>query len=245
MLAAHGYVAPTGEPLPERLRRIDTDAGYARPLAVQMEALLWLASAAPETSATGVDVLLRRVLGLEREHWKKLLGALDEERTRDVERGVAQITVVQGVPSRASAEQLLMADGFYGDERRARVAVDPVVRNLSRVYGTADGGIAHLEPDLIGEHHVATVADTELLDGCLSWIEADPGEVRAKRRRDLLTVLQRATQAEHGAAANGRAIGFSTILSVRTRQRSPPSWSRSWSTRRVSWQIGSIACSTR
>ena len=183
VLAAHGYVAPTGEPRPERLRRIDNDAGYARPLAVQMEALLWLASAAPETSATGVDVLLRRVLGLEREHWKKLLGALDEERTRDVERGVAQITVVQGVPSRASAEQLLMADGFYGDERRARVAVDSVVRNLSRVYGTADGGIAHLEPDLIGEHHVATVADTELLDGCLSWIEADPGEVRAKRRR--------------------------------------------------------------
>ena len=85
-----------------------------------MEALLWLASATPEAGATGVDELLRRVVGLERNHWKKLIGALDEERTRDMARGVAQVTAVQGVSARRSAEDLLMADDFYKGQRCCR-----------------------------------------------------------------------------------------------------------------------------
>ena len=206
LLGAQGYTLPADELAREPRRRIESGLGYTRPLAIQMEALLWLASAAPEAGATGVDELLRRVLGLERNHWKKLIGALDEERTRDMARGVAQVTAVQGVPSPASTERLLMADDFYKGHRTARVAVDPVVRNLYRVYGKPDGGVSQLEPDLIGEHHVATVGDIELIDGCVRWIEAEPDDVRAKRRRDLLTVLQRATQPEHGIKANDRAL---------------------------------------
>jgi hypothetical protein len=205
-LAAQGYVLPTGAPSPEHLRRIETGSGYTRSLAVQMEALLWLAAAAPEPGAP-VDDLLGRVLGFERSHWRKLLGTLDEVGVRDVARGVAQVTAVHGVSSRGSAERLLMADDFYHGQRTARVAVDPVVRNLSRVYGRPDGGLAHLEPDLIGEHHVATVGDVELLDGCLHWIATEPPDAQEQqRRRDLVTVLQRATQPEHGAGAAGRAI---------------------------------------
>ena len=49
-----------------------------------------------------------------------------------------------------------MADGFYGGTPRARAVVEPVIRGLGRLYRRADG-IAPLEPDLIGEHHV--VAD--------------------------------------------------------------------------------------
>ncbi|HRE87094.1 MAG TPA: toll/interleukin-1 receptor domain-containing protein [Accumulibacter sp.] len=206
LLRAQGYVLPSGEFPQERRLRIESGAGYARPLAIQMEALLWLASATPEAGATGVDELLRRVLGLERTHWKKLLGALDEERTRDMARGVAQVTAVQGVAVRRSIEDLLMADDFYQGQRTARVAVDPVVRKLCRVYGNPDGGVGPLEPDLIGEHHVATVGDPELVDGCLRWIEAEPTETQAKRRRNFLTVLQRATQPEHGTLANGQAV---------------------------------------
>jgi hypothetical protein len=206
LLGAQGYVLPSGAFPQERRRRIESGAGYARPFAIQMEALLWLASATPEAGATDVDELLRRVLGLERNHWKKLIGALDEERTRDMARGVAQVTAVQGVAARRSTEDLLMADDFYQGQRTARVAVDPVVRKLCRVYGQPDGGVAPLEPDLIGEHHVATVGDVELIDGCLRWIEAEPTENQAKRRRSLLTVLQRATQPEHGTRANGQAV---------------------------------------
>jgi hypothetical protein len=206
LLSAQGYVLPSGEFPQERRRRIESGAGYARPLAIQMEALLWLAAATPEAGATGVDELLRRVLGLERNHWKKLIGALDEERTRDMARGVAQVTAVQGVAARRSTEDLLMADDFYQGQRTARVAVDPVLRKLCRVYGQPDGGVAPLEPDLIGEHHVATVGDVELIDGCLRWIAAEPTENQAKRRRSLLTVLQRATQPEHGTKANDQAV---------------------------------------
>lgn len=206
LLSAQGHVLPADEPSQERCRRIESGVGYSRPLAIQMEALLWLASAAPDAGATVVDVLLRRVLGLERNHWKKLVGALDEECTRDMARGVAQVTAVQGVPSAVSTERLLMADDFYQGQRTARAAVDPVVHHLCRAYGKPDGGVGPLEPDLIGEHHVATVGDIELIDGCLRWIEAEPADMRGKRRHDLLAVLQRATQPEHGTEANNRAL---------------------------------------
>jgi hypothetical protein len=187
-------------PHPDRLRRLMHEPGYGRPLAIQMEALLHLASAAPE--AGGVDALLGRVLGLEQAHWQKLLGPLGDDRRRDIGRGTAQMTAVQGVDDAAAAERLLMADGFYRNARTARVHVDPVRRDLARIYGKTDGGIAQLEPDLLGEHHVASAADMELIEGCLAWIEADPEADPSRRRQTLLTVLQRATQPEHGPKAD-------------------------------------------
>jgi tetratricopeptide (TPR) repeat protein len=101
-----------------------------------------------------------------------------------------------------------MADQFYQGQRMARVQVDSIVRSLERLYGKPDRGLAHLEPDLIGEHHVAMVSDIDLIEGCLSWITDEPTEMQEKRRRDLLTVLQRATQPEHGAAANHSAAAL-------------------------------------
>ncbi len=46
----------------------------------------------------------------------------------------------------------------------------------------------------------------ELIDGCLHWIAAEPAETREKCRRTLLTVLQRATQPEHGPAAEWSGV---------------------------------------
>jgi hypothetical protein len=217
-LAAQGYATPAGEPPSERLARIEHGAGHARPLAVQMEALLWLASVAPETDAAGIDQLLKRVLGLERDHWAKLLGMLDDDRKRDIARAAAQVTAVDGTGSRPSTETLLMADRFYADQRKARVALDPVMRSLLRLYGNPeDAGIRPLEPDLIGEHHVAMIADADLIDGCLAWTGDEPAESRQKRRRDLLTVLQRATHPDHGAAATGAAGLLDHLVRTRTR----------------------------
>jgi hypothetical protein len=192
-------------PNQQRVIRLIREPAYARPLAIQMEAMLHLASATPEPGAQGVDVLLDKVLGVERAHWGKLLGRLDDDRLRDQNRGVAQVTAVAGVPSPEAAEGLLMADLFYQGVRTAPVHVDPVRRDLVRVYGKADGGIAHLEPDLIGEHQVASIGDVQLIEGCLTWIEAGSQPERAKRRRDLITVLQRATQPEHGAHVAAQA----------------------------------------
>ncbi len=184
-LTAQGYASPAGAPSPERLARIEHDAGHNRPRAVQMEAMLWLASV-PDADTVGVDKLLARVLGLERDHWSRLLGALGDDRKRTIARGVAQATAVQGTASTPSTETLLMADGFYGDRRAERAAIDPVMRDLLRLYGKPDNaGIRQLEPDLIGEHHVAMTADRELIDGCLAWIGGEPAEGREKRRRDF------------------------------------------------------------
>jgi len=205
LLIAQGYVLPVTTPSHERCQRIELGADNTRPLAIQMEALLWLASAAPEAASAHIDVLLRRILGLDRNHWKMLIVGLDEERTRDMARAVAQVTVVQGVPSRNATERLLMADDFYQGFRTSRVAVDPVVGNLYRVYGKPNGGVGQLEPDLIGEHHLAMVGDIELIDGCLRWIETESVDAQVKRYRNLLTVLQRAAQPEHGEKASKQA----------------------------------------
>src|SRR5262249_42704548 len=151
MAGAGSFPGWNGQPpQQDRLRRLMQDPAFARPLAIQMEALLHLASASPGTAAQGVDALLGRVLGLEQMHWQKLLGPLDDNRKRDLGRGTAQVTVVQGVNGVASAERLLMADDFYKGVRTARVHVDHVRRDLTRIYGNADGAIAQLEPDLIG-----------------------------------------------------------------------------------------------
>jgi hypothetical protein len=227
-LAAQGDAAPAGAPSPERLARIERDAGYARPLSVQMEALLWLTAVAPGPAT--VEQQLNDVLGLESAYWDKLLGLLDDgrarqDRRRDIGRGVAQATAVQGTASKPSTEKLLMADGFYG-ARTSRDAVDPVLRGLMRLYGKPDNaGLRPLEPDLIGEHHVAAVGDAELIDGCLAWIAGEPEETRQKRRRDLLTVLQRATHPDHGAAA-ALASNLLDPSSARARATSLPTWSR-------------------
>ena len=228
ILETQGYVIPAGEAVGQWLAAIENGSGFDRQLAVQMAALLWLTSVAPQTDAGSVDKLLDQIIRLERGHWEKLIGKLDDDAKRDLTRGVAQVTLVQGTTSQATTERLLMADRFYQGQRTARVQVDPVVRHLARIYAKNDGGIAHLEPDLIGEHHVAIVGDIELVEGCLQWIEAGAAETRGKRRSDLLTVLQRATDGEHGAWANKASELLDLVVKLST-DRSTRSTMRPWS----------------
>jgi hypothetical protein len=60
--------------------------------------------------------------------------------------------------------------------------------------------LAALEPDLIDERHVLRVINDPLVDACLLWV-GENGEQRLR----ILTVLNRATRAEHGAEAD-RAV---------------------------------------
>ena len=202
VLKSQGFPKPNGPPSRDRLLRVTTCDDFERPLAIQMEALLWLCAA--PTEGNGIDAQLNAVLGLERAHWKKLTGPLDDVARSDMERGAAQVTAVVGTDSEAAAKALLMADVHKG-RRTARVDVAPALRNLIRVYGRAAGGAGPIEPGLLGEHHVADVADDELIEGCLAWIEAQSEPGREKRRRDFIATLQRATCAEHGAKASAKA----------------------------------------
>ena len=218
-LVEMGYAMPTdGKPtrqLTDRLETLETNAGYQagegydRPLAIAMEALLYLAAMAPGTNEPGVHSLLANILGLERAHWPKLVGKLDADSRRDpaldLLRAVAQITGLQGVNERRAAEDIFMADRYYVGQRLNRASVREVVDNVFKIYGR-DGTLTPLEPDLIGEHHIGLSADRELIEACLAWIYTEPQQTRREARyRDLITVLQRASLPEHGPVAS-RAI---------------------------------------
>ena len=82
--------------------------------------------------------------------------------------------------------------------RNARdIDVPRVRRALSLIFPGESDGLAGLEPDLIGEHHVADVATDALVDACIAWSGDD-----STRRQHILTVLNRATRVEHGAKAS-------------------------------------------
>lgn len=204
-LAEDGYVMPTTEPDIRRVEAIEEGKGYERPLAIQMEAFLYLADRAPGANEPGVATQLDHIIDLEREHWPKLVGKLDGEGrrppARHVERAVAQITGVLGVPTVRAAEDLFMVDRRYPRREGDRESVETLTEAVARLYGRNDGGVAHLEPDLIGEHFVAGTADPELIDGCAVWIAAQPEARHATLREQLLTVLQRASQPVHGPKA--------------------------------------------
>jgi tetratricopeptide (TPR) repeat protein len=199
ILQAQGYVASLGPYEAPSIRA----AGEARPLAVQMEAMLWLASI-PCAPSPPIDELVAQVLGLERSHWRRIVGRLDDDEERDLARGVAQVTLVQGVGSNRAIADLLMADPFFND-RTSRSTVDALVRRLTQLYGhPSRDGVMALEPDLIGEHHVAMTADQELIDGCVAWISTQPQAVRPIYEVNVTLVLQRASNQEHGRTANGK-----------------------------------------
>ena len=69
VLAATGFSAPAVEPLPDRYDRIISHDDFERPLAVQMDALLWLAAA---SDSSRIAEMLDRVLGLERNRWREI-----------------------------------------------------------------------------------------------------------------------------------------------------------------------------
>ncbi|MEM9764801.1 MAG: toll/interleukin-1 receptor domain-containing protein, partial [Pseudomonadota bacterium] len=198
----------TDPPLPpERRARIATDPTYARPLALQMEALLSLMGGVANT----VDELLKGVLGLEHLHWTNVLGTLSDKQVGSMRRGLSQVTLVGSVDGRGAAAALLKADAYYPD----RSTADLPLSDLRRLYGLGKHGVAALEPDLIGEHEVASVGEDDgeaLVDACLAWIATLPEAERAHRRQLLFTVLQRATRAEHGAEADEAEAMLAHVL---------------------------------
>ena len=114
VLRERGYEARESSPPPERLHRLMTSREFERPLAILIEALLWVASIAPEAGSTDVAELLGRVLGLERKHWRSVIAGLESNPVR-LNRAVAQVTLVQGTPTRQATERLIAMDKYYGE----------------------------------------------------------------------------------------------------------------------------------
>jgi tetratricopeptide (TPR) repeat protein len=197
-----GALAPNAGELPlpsdDLLRALQTETDYDRPLAVQIAALLHVAGVGTAGDRSGIAGLLDRILGLEYAHWDRTLNLVGQPSWQTaIKNGVAQVTLVGGAKDPAGADALIERDPLYQSARTLDVL--STRHKLSLVFPGENDGLASLEPDLIGEHHVADVASDALVDACVAWA----GNERA-RRQHILTVLNRATRAEHGDKA-GRA----------------------------------------
>ncbi len=165
-----------------------------RPLAIHMRALLDLTAA---TAGDSVDKLLDSILGLEREYWKTR--HVTDAQVIELARGATQVTLALGIPDRDAGRSLLAGDTYF-DNRTAPARLDPVLDDLLHLYGGAEQFLMPVEPDLIGEHLVATTADELLLDATLAWADGSPERIRA-----VLTTLNRASRAEHGPKSSAHA----------------------------------------
>lgn len=199
-----GFDKPKTEPR-SQLMRIANNTTYSKPLAIQMEALLWLAGASTDGNAHTLHDLLRGVLALEQKRSEEINQLQSSKDSFELMRALAQITSAQGASDRQSIIDLLVQDTYFAGQRISPIHVHELVDALLRSHGQPGETIPPLEPDILGEHLVATYADTRLIDSCIKWIEHQPEREQQPRLHHLVTVLQRATTAEHGADTAGKA----------------------------------------
>ncbi len=197
---------PPETPSAELLQAIETESDYDRPLAVQIAALLYVAGVDAADGRQGMAGLLDRILGLEYDHWDKTLNIAGQTNWQAaIKNGVAQVTLVGHVDGAAAAEALIDRDPLF--HNATDIDVHRVRRALSLIFPGEDDGLVELEPDLIGEHHVTDVITDTLVDACLDWAGDD-----RERRQHILTVLNRATRAEHGVNANRAAAQLARLV---------------------------------
>lgn len=199
----------------DRRDRLASSPAYARPLALQMEALLSLAG----EGGGEIAELLESVLLLERNHWRKVIVGLagDERREMAMRRGISQVTALGGVEAKQALQRLMQRDPHFGQ----RAPIDMPLTELNRLYGRGQAWVAALEPDLIGEHELLASGDEELLDACRAWIDGLPEPDRSPRRRILFTALQRAARAEHGSRARQAEVLLRHLVAGLTEDEVP------------------------
>jgi hypothetical protein len=196
-------------PSSDFVRSLDTEDNYQHPLAVQISALLHVAGVDAD-GRQGVAGLLNRILGLEYEYWDKALqiGGQSNWQTA-VKNGVAQVTLVGAVDNSQAAAELIGRDPLFRDAND--IDVPRVCHKLSLIFPGEINGLAVLEPDLIGEHHVLEVLTSgALVDACLDWAGEHP-----ERRRHILMVLNRATRPEHGEKAKRAEVQLARLVETR------------------------------
>jgi tetratricopeptide (TPR) repeat protein len=198
-----------GAPSDDLVRTLQTEEDYDRPLAVHIAALLHVAGVDAAQGRPGMASLLDKILGLEYEHWNKALNFdVRSNLPTAVKNGVAQVTLVGHVDNVQAAEELIGNDPLYRNVKD--IDVPRVVSALVQIFPGADEGLGGLEPDLIGEHHVLKVITDALVDACLDWAGAN-----REQRQHILTVLNRATRAEHGVQTSRAEAQLDQL--VRTR----------------------------
>ena len=190
----------------ELLQAIETESDYDRPLAVQIAALLYVAGVMQRTAARAWRACSIGFSAWKYHHWDKTLSIAGQTNWQAaIKNGVAQVTLVGHVDGAAAAEALIDRDPLF--HNATDIDVHRVRRALSLIFPGEDDGLVGLEPDLIGEHHVTDVITDTLVDACLDWAGDD-----RERRQHILTVLNRATRAEHGVNANRAAAQLARLV---------------------------------
>ncbi|MEL7448609.1 MAG: tetratricopeptide repeat protein, partial [Pseudomonadota bacterium] len=155
---------------------------FAKPLFIHLAAL----SALQSESNQAAGELLGAVLGHERAYWRQLLAesGLGEELEAPLEQAVALLSLVGGTRSASEAKQLLERTPRL--HRHTAEQRDMLFDALRRLFAF-EGGLAGLEPDLLGETLVeaAVARDDELLDAALGE------DATSSQARQALTVLTR------------------------------------------------------
>ncbi len=194
-----GYDRPAMLPPAAAYLELEENPDYARPLALQIRALLHLAQAPGEDARDGLPGILTKMLAVEKAHWTRARG-IDPEAPNGLalERALAQLTLLEGVATRSDALALIEQDAY-----RRMAGLPLPLEDLMALYGQGAEGVSGLEPDIIGEHLVASLPDAApVVEACLDWIEKRPGNGISARRQKVLTVLQRAGQSPtHGHAS--------------------------------------------
>ncbi|MBF0161012.1 MAG: tetratricopeptide repeat protein [Magnetococcales bacterium] len=161
-----------------------SDAHFAKFLYIHMAAL---ASLRGQDVSLGADDLLELTLSHERDYWSKcgMEAGLDERMVDGIAQAVLQFTLVGGVGSDKGAKALIKRTPQTRDWTPAQQL--ELFKLLRRLYPQENGGIAPLEPDLLGEHCVAQGLrrDQEPLDVVLGEGATEAEAVQA------LTVLNR------------------------------------------------------
>jgi tetratricopeptide (TPR) repeat protein len=197
------------------INAVNTERDFDRPIALEIAALLHVSGQSAGDAKPGMEHLIDMVLGLEYGHWDDAL-MLDPRSNwpAALRNGVTLTTLVGGTEDDQAAEALIGRDPLY---RGARDIDVPRARGaLAALFPAVGGGLAALGPDLIGEHHVAKHLTTALVDACLDWTGDD-----RTRRQQILTVLNRASRPEHGAAARQAEAQLSRLIETRAATLAP------------------------
>jgi tetratricopeptide (TPR) repeat protein len=199
-------------PSDDLINAIETEDDYKRPLAVQIAALLHVAGVNADKGPSRMASLLDKILGLEYEHWDKALNLHAQSNLPTaVKNGVAQVTLAGAIDKVEAVEALIGRDPLYSNARD--IDAPRVSGALASILPGGSEGLVGLEPDLIGEHHVVNVATDALVDACLDW--ACDNRVQ---RQHVLTILNRATRAEHGSKASRAEAQLARLVRTRAAQ---------------------------
>ena len=206
-----GKQVPIKLPSKKIMKAVKQSDTFNRPFFIQIAAMNYVSG--QDIDEKTMEPLLTEACNLEFQTWIDLIGRercdQDENIEEAIDRGVCQATLVCGTENSEETHALMLSDNRLRDRMYAHLDVLKVERFLKLFLAGENNGLAPLQPDILGEHFVAShlkeIGNRDLLSACLVW----SGEKSSLRRTDVLRVINKSSQKEHGT------VGISTANIIR------------------------------